>query len=617
MSGKRLRRSLYNRSMVFNTGRLPFALVLASQLFLAVSAFAQTDAIPDSNSSPVEENPADVGPTENESQPSHGRSPGPLLGLAELEQQGAVIGNIEIVTVNVFDPADPADNKSLFRLANRLHIRSKPQIIRQQLLFKSGEPLSLSKIHETERLLRGNRYLVEAQVTPVREENGVVDLLVRTQDVWTLNPGINLSRSGGKSSYSFYVQDSNLLGYGKDVSVEYANDVDRSTSSVRYSDPRLFGSWNQLLLAHSDNSDGTQSLLALSHPFYSLNSRWSGGVSGLDWSRIDTRYNLGEIVDQYRHEQRAYQTFYGLSSGLNQNGTVRRWTLGLSYSDDRFAPDPNFLTPVILPQAKKIVAPFLGFELLQDRFEQRRNEAQIGRTEDLYTGKYLQAILGVSASALSSDRNALMLGFAAGSYFESQNKQQGLTLATEGAGRIEHRQLVNATLTLNAESYWRLTAHQVVFGSVFGALTHDLDSDRQLLLGGDFAGLSTGSIRNPSAIMPPLRLSQESLRGYPLRYQDGSALGLFTLEHRIYTDAYLFRLFRLGGAVFFDAGRTWGRGTAGGESLGWLKDVGLGLRFGSTRSAFGNVIHVDLAFPLDGDRSIDSVQFLIQTKRSF
>jgi hypothetical protein len=29
------------------------------------------------------------------------------------------------------------------------------------------------------------------------------------------------------------------------------------------------------------------------------------------------------------------------------------------------------------------------------------------------------------------------------------------------------------------------------------------------------------------------------------------------------------------------------------------------------------VVHIDVAFPLDGDPTIDSVQFLIESKRSF
>ena len=69
--------------------------------------------------------------------------------------------------------------------------------------------------------------------------------------------------------------------------------------------------------------------------------------------------------------------------------------------------------------------------------------------------------------------------------------------------------------------------------------------------------------------------------------------------------------------MFFDAGRTWGDNPLGGESLGWLKDLGVGLRFAPTRGKSSKVLHLDLAFPLDGDDSIDSVQVLLEAKSSF
>ena len=52
-------------------------------------------------------------------------------------------------------------------------------------------------------------------------------------------------------------------------------------------------------------------------------------------------------------------------------------------------------------------------------------------------------------------------------------------------------------------------------------------------------------------------------------------------------------------------------------SLGLLKDVGFGLRIGNSRSGLGNIIHIDVAFPLDGDSSISNVQFLVETKQQF
>jgi hemolysin activation/secretion protein len=121
-----------------------------------------------------------------------------------------------------------------------------------------------------------------------------------------------------------------------------------------------------------------------------------------------------------------------------------------------------------------------------------------------------------------------------------------------------------------------------------------LDEDAQLLLGGD-----------------------SGLRGYPLRYQGGTARALLTLEQRIYTDWFPFRLFNVGGAMFFDAGRTWGRGPVNTAPLGLLRDLGLGLRFGNSRSGLGNVVHIDFSYALDGDPAIKKFQVTVETKRSF
>ena len=123
----------------------------------------------------------------------------------------------------------------------------------------------------------------------------------------------------------------------------------------------------------------------------------------------------------------------------------------------------------------------------------------------------------------------------------------------------------------------------------------ELDGERQLLLGGD-----------------------SGLRGYPLRYQEGDRRWLLTLEQRFYTPWYILRLVRVGAAVFFDAGEAWYAGPRGaGTERGLLRDLGFGLRLGSTRSSGSSMLHIDLAFPLAGDASIDSVQFLVTAEDRF
>ena len=77
------------------------------------------------------------------------------------------------------------------------------------------------------------------------------------------------------------------------------------------------------------------------------------------------------------------------------------------------------------------------------------------------------------------------------------------------------------------------------------------------------------------------------------------------------------RFLRVVCAVFWCVGRAWGDNAVGGESSGWLRDVGCGFRFAPTRTGARKILHLDIAFPLDGDDSISNVQILLESKRSF
>jgi outer membrane protein assembly factor BamA len=102
-----------------------------------------------------------------------------------------------------------------------------------------------------------------------------------------------------------------------------------------------------------------------------------------------------------------------------------------------------------------------------------------------------------------------------------------------------------------------------------------------------------------------------------LRYQSGDQRALFSVEERFYTDWYPFQLFRVGGAAFFDVGRAWGGPYQNLINPGWLKDFGVGLRILSARSASANVLHLDIAFPIDSDANIKKVQFLVKSYTTF
>ncbi|MGH8297602.1 MAG: hypothetical protein ACRETZ_19195, partial [Steroidobacteraceae bacterium] len=227
---------------------------------------------------------------------------------------------------------------------------------------------------------------------------------------------------------------------------------------------------------------------------------------------------------------------------------------------------------------------------------------EIGRTEDFDLGAYVTAQVGWADRAFGSSRSDVNFLLATGDGY-ALSARDTLLVSSVFTGRLDQGQLENGVLDGAVRFYAEQSGYHrfpfrngdwLFFASLTATAGKRLDLENQILLGGD-----------------------NGLRGYPLRYQDGTSRALLSLEERYFSDWYPFQLFRVGAAVFFDMGRTWGMPELATASLGMLKDAGFGLRFGNARTSLGNVIHVDLAFPLDGDPSIRRVQFLVETEQQF
>jgi len=520
--------------------------------------------------------------------------PAEVPGDAAMEAAGAVIGKIDIDIRNIFDESDARESNGLYRLADRLHIRTKPATVRAQLLFASGEKYRARKLAETERALRLLTFIYDARVVPVHYADGKVDIMVITKDVWTLSPGISFGRSGGANSTKFNLEEENLLGWGKTLQVSRGSSVDRTTDTVAFSDPNVFGSHWKSAMSYSDSSDGSQRSALVQQPFYSLDAPWSAKATALSFDRTVSRYNLGNIVDQFNDNQSAYELSGGVSNGLI-DGWTKRWTFGMRYDRNRFLPTGTSTPtpPTLLPPDRTLSYPFTGFDMLQDKYKKVGDENEIGRTEDLYFGSEISGEIGLSNSVFGANHDAVMLAAKALRGLELPAEQQ-LFLTGDFASRLEQGHARNLIADAGAKYYWRWRENWLLYAGLSGTTTYMLDPDMQLLLGGD-----------------------NGLRGYPLRFESGTSRALLTVEQRFFTDWYPFRLVRVGGAVFTDVGRTWGSGVVGNSDPGLLKDVGFGLRLGNTRSGLGNVLHIDLAFPVSNVAGIKKFQFLVQTMQSF
>jgi hypothetical protein len=517
------------------------------------------------------------------------------LDAEELRQRGAVIRAVNIRIDDVFDTSDPREDKRLYRWANRIHVTTRPSVVESILLFETGDPLDPRLLEESARLLREREFSAEAAIgaTSYDPATNTADVDVWMRDAWSLEPDVKFSRTGGENEYGIGLSEDNLFGRGKGLTVSYSSDVDRDQALLAYSDLNVANSRTQLDVSVTNASDGASARLFAQRPFYALDTRWSVAGGLIDDERVDSMYDLGEVVDEFRHDTSVLSVQGGWSRGVSGR-SARRWYTGLAYDEDEFFPTAAAPQPVFLPENRKLVYPWIGWQLVIDDFRQMTELNDIGRTEDVALGLDFFASLGRASESFDADRDATILEARVRKGWEPGGPGSLLLIEATAGARDESDGIHNAVLKTSARYYHRNFGNELFLTRLTTVLADNLDLENQVLLGGD-----------------------NGLRGYPLRYQSGERSAVLTVEQRFFTDWYPFRLLRFGYAFFMDAGRVWGSDPRGTPSLGMLYDVGLGLRLTSPRASGGSVLHIDLAFPVNADPSIDDVQLIVEKKSSF
>jgi len=503
----------------------------------------------------------------------------PLPSGRELEAAGARIGTIRIHRLNIFDPTDPKENYAPFRLANRLHIPTREQVIRRELLFREGDPYRQDLIDETERNLRALEVIYHVRIRPVACHDGLVDLEVSSQDTWTLRPSVRISRAGGDTITRFSFSELNLLGRVKVLQINRRNEVDRSTTGLLYSDPRLLGSRLSLGAFYDDSSDGASRGLALSRPFFSLDSRWSVSASAQRLKQTSRLFQDGDTISEFGQISESLSLSYAFSTGYRDN-RARRYGFGYGYFRDVFtqkAGDEGFgLLPV--PVDRKISGPLFTFQRIKSRFIEVTNYDKFDREEDFNLGNEFRLATQLSLRSFGADRSEAVVSLA-DSFGVPLSESVNLFFNVSLAGRAGSGEVSNVIFSETAESYWKMTSRQTLYARLaFEAGVH-LDGENQLLLGGE-----TG------------------LRGYPTRQFTGDRRLLLTLEHRYFGDWEILRLIRIGFATFADAGDAW-YGNDGERLSDLHSDFGFGLRFAVTRSSVASVSRLDLAYCVDAEET--------------
>jgi len=237
-----------------------------------------------------------------------------------------LIGKINIHSNNIFDTSSRQESTSLHKLANKLHSKTKPKTIKQQLLFKTGDSFSPQKLAETERYLRAQKYIKDARVSPSQLCGQQVTVKVTTGDNWTLTPGLNFGRSGGNNKVGIQLQEQNILGYGKEIILRYTKESERHKTKLSYQDHHLLGSRHKLILDLLNNSDGKGYKVSLSLPFYKTDSKKTWGVTSSKLKQVIPIYSKGEVVDKITENKQFNSLFYGgQQAAVIKQPAVLKW----------------------------------------------------------------------------------------------------------------------------------------------------------------------------------------------------------------------------------------------------------------------------------------------------
>ena len=508
------------------------------------------------------------------------------------EFEGKIIRNVIVKLKDIFD-----DNEEgfIYRQANSLKINTKEKVIKREVLLKEGSVFNQSLLEQSERNLRSFRYLRKVNITPVAVENDFVDLIVNTQDTWTIIPQLGFSTGTGRDKFSAGMVEHNLLGYGKRVAARFEDEDNRRSVAAQYEDQRFFGTQHTFSGGFYDRNDGEVGYLTVGRPYRSYSQRFSYSFTAYAGDTIGRLFENNDERFIFRQENVHLTSRFSVSSG-NPEIEIHRLAFGYDYLSDSFDQatledyedlnlDPELVSndPELLASSRRYTGPSLTYHYIEPKFISRNYIDRFDRVEDYNLG------VEYSVNSLLAPR---VLGSIGDTYLFSANRSQGHKLSADSfmrgelgfASRFDSDGMAN-TLYRGEFKYYNVLGAKYIKDRFIGRHTlafsfyvdyaDKLDKDREFLIGGDNA-----------------------IRGYEAKMLTGDKRLAINLEDRVHLIDDAFKLVSIGAAAFFDGGG------ATNESLGniitdeFYSNVGVGLRIAFPRSTGSQVLRVDLSFPL-------------------
>lgn len=497
--------------------------------------------------------------------PAHAAAPDSAL-------EGRIVRSVRIETRDIYDPLPTGRTRELFRLANRLHVRSRHATVRPSLVFRAGEPWSDAARAESERRLRALAFLVPDSIVAVAHGDSV-DVKVVTSDNWTTSPEFSLESGGGQQFGSFSFTERNFLGLGTSLSVSRHHDPVGVSSFASIEDRNAFGThWRGKFVTGTGASGRTHVALA-ELPFWADAAPFTMGA---EWLRsVSTTHLFADLVEaaQVPRREEALNLFFGIGR-RTADGTIHRLAFSFHAADrdlgasilepgspGEFAGDAETLRLRRVAAEARIWSP---------RFIERQGVEQIDRIEDIDIGRSFSVMIGVSPQAFGGTQDE---GYARGRLNVGADAgRAGFGLLGMDAYTRLHGGPLGSYGQVDARWVHSTGSRLTAVAAVQGVAGSRMERDFQLTVG----GLS-------------------GLRAFPVRELSGTQYWRANAEWRGVAKRDLLHLVSLGGAVFWDAARAWGPGSG---SEGWHHNAGFGLRLSLPHSSLNAVARFDIAWPI-------------------
>jgi hypothetical protein len=504
------------------------------------------------------------------------------------------VGKIMIEQRQVFDESDstflhkvgeysrPAGEfaQTIRGFANDVHIMTRDEVIRRELLFKEGDPYDQKLIDESARHLRRLSFIGDISITTDTLANNTIDVLVKSHDRWTLNPFFSVRAGGGVSGFGVGLREENLLGSGQKAAVGYNRLSDRANPNggeISFAEPRTFGSWWSTSLQLRDADELRQASVDLQRPFYADAADWAArGYVGFGRVRIRLYDNGNVLNDTYLNQEN--QIVWLASS----SGSDTKLQVAAAYYRGRASADSMEVRPFDNVDLVIGSVSILGREYYKGSFIEN-----FGRVEDVPVGYQVGLALGRNlhfSSAGSVDYFARIFGHGSVRYGGGLTGNYRASVSSYFIGNVPNEMTVSATML----HFWRIAQDQTLLGRVTTTIGSHWSPSSQLTLG-SFSGL----------------------RGYRSFEFAGERALVVNLEHRVFSMLSLW-FFKLGGSIFFDSGTVWGMG----EGFGGQKfhsSAGIGLQVESGKNQGNGVFRVDFAYNMDQRR----VALVLSSSRVF